>query len=1671
MNNNLVIKLKNLFAPLVFILIQTFVYFASANRTQRSEAYQAHLRAGQPQMRSCPSTNPSLLEPPVTCESQWQPQPYTHYARNAVFSPELTQAFAAILMLAVIMAFKYVTGSNPREFRIQSQDEILLSPTEHKSENKKKYLKSIMKAKHHSKSKKFIAQKPTSRCHKNRDFAAHSLTTLMNASIGGMHHNASIQQFLTSVGLFVVSVADSKTWVGIVSASASLIRAHYSISTELFSEYLATLAQKIFFKALIPKSCRNYWVQGLDDIFHTVSTNIRRALENWTAFRTCDIAAKTTVFISSIIALVAFPSFEMPAWITAATSTLEIAQPLLKNASSLLEAALSLTSTLFDRIAQCIARRSFAPLFSPNSTKLLDEEYSRLNCELISLEGETEARSSVEISLLLNDCDKLGENYKTLLTSGVPQSVRSILVARLSKLSQLKVGFNAYFKSGSSRAVPYSINLLGDTGVGKSTITTLVMQIVFNEYNVNYDPSLVATMSEYDKYDSVKNSTLGICMDDISSTLNNPDANNRTASRIIQVINSAPFPAVKAGVEDKHTTFPAPIAVVTSTNSDDMGMLTVSTHPAAIYRRFDLHIQPVARPEYCAEGSSNLDPSLIPEGEVEVCFYAATQVKAQGSNFIHQIVKSLEGEAIMPLGALLRLISSRVRSHKLTAQRSLNKITALAEAKFCEHDIQELYCDQCHPRDFPDTSDMAPDSFRPNHARALRASRNSDQPLRARQASIRGGFGRGGSTRGVSRDLHVQSLDIFSVRLNMIHNLCTTIYSLFGLTYYDASISLFKISDFLERSRKYLLIPIVISVFYHCVLSAILLLLIWYYTLPVASKLRDCGEKIQSYMDNYRLDVFLAQHERERMYKAAKLSVAAITVVGLAYKLCKATKYMAQAEYFKPDEVSCPKYYVGPPPNRVSSKSRNMTPQQLENTVVKASVTIHFKDSNRKSTGRGIIIQRNILITCAHNLRTTDESFEIEVVPYNKKRLSCHRVYHLMSDSVKTLAKSDSDIAAVMLIGSPPHRDITDLLATEINLPERVTMVTPTQRINGDPVRESTLNLSCPNPDGSVGSIRTTGWIIDYGGEETQPGQSGAPVFSNCEKPFLLGIHSGGDSNYGIVSTFTRDQIIDLISSLSGFQIHNLDNSRYPDIISMNEDEPPHRKSFMREGGLGVYIGRVLERQHFKSSVKNTSISDLVTEHTSIPPMHQQPGGIQVGSEKFHKYAPYAGPSLDPSILREAEDDYLNQIMPLAPSFQPVPISIAVSGQDGVSMVCSLPMSTSGGKEFPGPKRNYFTPDIPNEYITYPMKPNEDLSVAIDRVTQRLAAGLSSGTIFTGQPKDEPVGLTEPGVPAKQRIFMSGPVDFNVVGRMMLLGFIKWHRETPGTESAVGTDMTSSSQVQSLYADLMNLVPFSEISKRCGAGDYKAYDLVLPPQVLNSIANIIMHLVADFTPFDKAVTQGVLSNVIWPTIAFDGTISVLAINPSGHFATTDFNCIGNSILVRYCYFRARRSYFRENHLIKTPFRKHVALVVYGDDNIYAISTDCPFFDQLVLTEQLSKIGITYTSEDKTSKVAPLRDFFELSFLSRTVTLTDGVWKAYLSDKSISKMLHFQKKSELSSFNRSWEGIQSALFEFYLRTPEEYALRKEQLRAIAYESGMHGLWDDETIDESFAERSR
>lgn len=288
-----------------------------------------------------------------------------------------------------------------------------------------------------------------------------------------------------------------------------------------------------------------------------------------------------------------------------------------------------------------------------------------------------------------------------------------------------------------------------------------------------------------------------------------------------------------------------------------------------------------------------------------------------------------------------------------------------------------------------------------------------------------------------------------------------------------------------------------------------------------------------------------------------------------------------------------------------------------------------------------------------------------------------------------------------------------------------------------------------------------------------------------------------------------------------------------------------------------------------------------------------------------------------------------------------------------------------------------------------------------------LIADYESGrrsAVFRDCLKDE-VLKAEKVAKVDTRLISASPVHFTILVKRLFGRFAaQFMRKRLKHGALVGINVYSPEW--SVISDSLRSANRESLA---AAGDYKAFDKSQHPHIMRAIMMEIAMRLPHYKEFEKlfegiamdtseAFHLGGNSYRSWVIYKIIGTL------PSGHPLTSILNSIYNLVVFRMCWC----DMFGEDAV--TSFRDKVRCYVYGDDNIFAPTDDCMGFDLTAMAKFCPKIGMVYTSEDKTEDLYTLKPVGACSFLKRKFSLDpDGYVYAPLEFYSIGDMLNWRKK--------------------------------------------------------------
>lgn len=181
----------------------------------------------------------------------------------------------------------------------------------------------------------------------------------------------------------------------------------------------------------------------------------------------------------------------------------------------------------------------------------------------------------------------------------------------------------------SSRAKPFCFVLSGPSSVGKTSLVSMIMaqyccdaprciRSSVRNGGTGLDPNgyVYATLGNTtDEYDNeISNSQWGLIFDDVAVVGPKVNTGAHIASliqKLIKILNVSPASSMQAGLDKKGKIFYNHSIVGITTNQPEMFVPQIAATPSAIFRRVDVFVDMQVKPEFCKEGTTQLDPSKL----------------------------------------------------------------------------------------------------------------------------------------------------------------------------------------------------------------------------------------------------------------------------------------------------------------------------------------------------------------------------------------------------------------------------------------------------------------------------------------------------------------------------------------------------------------------------------------------------------------------------------------------------------------------------------------------------------------------------------------------------------------------------------------------------------------------------------------------------------------------------------------------------------------------------------------------------------------------------------------------------------------------------------------------------------------------------------------------------
>jgi hypothetical protein len=571
----------------------------------------------------------------------------------------------------------------------------------------------------------------------------------------------------------------------------------------------------------------------------------------------------------------------------------------------------------------------------------------------------------------------------------------------------------------------------------------------------------------------------------------------------------------------------------------------------------------------------------------------------------------------------------------------------------------------------------------------------------------------------------------------------------------------------------------------------------------------------------------------------------------------------------------------------------------------------------------------------------------------------------------------------------------------------------------------------------------------------TFKGLCGAPMVVKGRFSCIVGFHLGGytGTNRGCYGTIYQDEIdtgLNALAQIEGVLLSGLETTfckvdMGKEILTPME---PHAKSPTRfvTGKSFNYHGQCLGMVSSHTDVKVMLTSEAVMDVCGVPnkwgPPKMKPEYF--GWQNTLDAISNAADPISHDLLTHCVVDYKESLIALTLNeewrdMKPLTDFETLNGCPGKKFITPIKLDTSVGYPLGGPKRPYVIEMEPQLDKPVNRMFNADMMNKIRQCEMLWASGQRANCVASACKKDEVLPMAK----EKCRIFYASPLALVWGVRKFFLPIVRLLQMNPLlSECAVG--------VNSYSPEWDQLMKFATKfgSDRIFGGDYKKYDTSLPSQLIFASFRILMDIAKNctYTSSDLISMGAIAGDVTYSFVAYNGDMISLISNMgiSGHALTVIINSICGSLLQRAAFYT-----FNSRSL---PFRDHVSLLTYGDDNIGS-SSEFVKHDNVTVSNYLKTINMEYTMPDKSSTMVPFLDNSNIEFLKRKSVYHKalGCNVGALNEDSIFKSLHCHvhgKKSPITQREAAAINIGTALDEWFCHGPEVYEYRRVQMVEVA-----------------------
>lgn len=1330
---------------------------------------------------------------------------------------------------------------------------------------------------------------------------------------------------------------------------------------------------------------------------------------------------------------------------------------------------------------QCFTTGSIKPLlFSSNEVVQLEEQYIQKleewefvrNGNLERFTDKTEAQFDNELDAVIS---RLSDLYKTM-PSGAE---KKIVQTKWEHLSKIRTEFISVRISGGLRKAPFCVKVYGNSGVGKSTFTDIVMVTVLKAMGLPCTSDYICTLNESDKYMSNYRSYItGIKIDDYGNT-RSQFVEAAPTDWIIKICNNIREYAVMADIANKGKITIEPGCLTITTNQEDLHAATYSVNPMSILRRAHIHVELNVRPEFKTDNMLDSNKVVQQFGSLDKIndIWLITVKKPIANTTNSQLFNNWDiVKNNISIYEFLDYLVEKVKIHN-AAQTCI--VDSFKEPSDLVH-----FCPDCkklqHSCKCNDEMSTVTPHFGERIAHVVKNEfRLSKQNFDLRRLDIET------KVEDMALDqLFKLSKNFYSspycLWINWLpedwfnHSMMQRIIIYYAKDCINADIKVYH--------KNMLLTYIVVVGLCHCIFhsysfDALFAMCYGLYYFTVSSRL--AATRQQAYLNELIIrrgalhKAFIDAREKHAQYACGMFAGLAVLygVVKVAQAIKANINVQGMLSPKSVEDIRARDKETNPwqQDTLENTNGREFNGQEgVVNSIKKAVAQI---DIGNQFSG-ALLLCTHVAMFPKHML---PEKTIKAVVTYRGNKCK------FILNPERCVILPDKDAVLCYIPNTPPLKNITKFFVkSKLNRSTTCKMVGLkadrsffTSKLNWTHV--DSLHNGFMAVAGSHYSLELN----------TFAGMCMSPIFVDNEQCAIVGVHIGGVTNTSrgcgmSLTQFDIESGVAILYSKSNTHMPGPQACEVEDEIMGRKiaiSSQVHRKcptNFITgDCDIEVY-GSVNGRATHITNVVETPMSAVVEEVCGVPnqwagPKFSHPeklanGKIDAGHWKpwFASLEVCSKPSIgfDPVDVEQAMDDYLVDLLAVfhkqselwKQDIRPLTDIEIVSGIDGKRFIDAMPSGTSMGYPIQGPKNKHLIDLEPTEEHSCPRTFTKEIWDEVDKLYAKADNSECLNQIFSASLKDEPTKKNKD----KVRVFQAAPVTLQIVIRKYFLPIARFLSTNPLiSECAVGINAHGSewhelSQFMAKFGD-----------DRIIAGDYSKYDLRMPAQLTLSAFGVLIRIAMEsgnYTKQDIRRMFVIAHDVCTPLTAYNGTLMrFLGTNPSGQNLTVYVNSIVNSLLHRVSFFsvypKEELTAIGKQLCLGRParFRDLVAVATYGDDAKGSVRKGYDKFNHISMARYLKQNDMIFTMPDKESEPKAFMTRWEADFLKRQDRFDEdlGHYVGMLDENSIFKSLHSVIKSKSVPLDDvAIMNIQGALREWFFHGRGKFEMRRAQMKEIA-----------------------